>query len=178
MICKYCGKSIPNTAETCPYCGKKTSDGAERNRGGFNWGKFIAIIGSLLVLVSAFHPVMTGGINTLTVSFYASDFKQWVVVGASVVSVIAMIIPKLELLYPLATVFIGFVYAEFIRYGWYLLQVLADLRSAVGREVFRELSKYFTVSYSPFFLAGYSTMIVASVFIVLKVTVGAFFSKR
>lgn len=31
MICKRCGKSIPERAEKCPYCGKKTENGWRRD---------------------------------------------------------------------------------------------------------------------------------------------------
>ena len=32
MICKKCGRSIPERAEKCPYCGKRTPRGWEKKK--------------------------------------------------------------------------------------------------------------------------------------------------
>ena len=176
MICKHCGKSIPNTAETCPYCGESTK-GSFGNRKSINWGKLIALLAAVLVLISIFIPTFTLNLANLKIRFMVNDYKNWILIIASVVAMIAMLAPKLELLYPLATIAIGWVYADRIRYAIDWFRMIVASTGRFGLHYFSQFAHLFSIQYSSLFLIGYTIMVLATIFIILKYTIGKFFSK-
>ncbi len=179
MLCKHCKKSIPNSAAVCPYCGKNVKPLTGRKTGGgFSLGKFIAMIGSILVLVSAFVPAFTLNFSSIRISFDVGDVRRWVLVIASVLSILALFIHHAELVYPVATIAVGVASADFLRAVRAYFQTAGGIGSLFVTNGFHTMISYFTVSYSPLFMIGFLIMVIASIVIILKITIGSLFSKR
>lgn len=178
MLCKHCGKSIPNTANTCPYCGKSTKGSFSSGKGiSFNFGKFIAMIGSILLFASAFIPVFSWKVSEISFRFDVSDVKKWILVISSVISIVALLVPKIEFLHPVCAVAIGCAFAEPIRFVFDYFKLFDSIRKIIGWEGIMKFVNEFGLHYSVLFLIGYTIMVISAIVILLKLIIGRLISK-
>lgn len=177
MICRNCGKSIPNTAQTCPYCGKSTQGSGPRKYSSFNWGRLIAAAGAVLVLLSAFVPSFSMRPANLDIASLPAGINSWIMIIASIIAIVSAFVRKAELLYPFATLTIGFAHAERISYIINYFKAIDFRRTVIGWRGIVEFYNAFGRQYSQVFLIGFLIMVLSAVFIILKFTVGRFFSK-
>ncbi|MBQ9328005.1 MAG: zinc ribbon domain-containing protein [Solobacterium sp.] len=175
MICSHCGKSIPNTAQTCPYCGKPVK---HHSHTPISWYKFIALAGAVLVLLSAFIPAVSLNVSSIHFSIDWSDMRKWVMIVAGILSIIAMLVPSLELLYPVCTLFTGIVFYDLLKYTWEFFQMYSALRKLITIPELKGLFSLLSADYPALFLIGFLIMCICSIFVVLKYTIGRFFSKH
>ena len=179
MLCKHCKKSIPNSATVCPYCGKSVKPLKGKNTGGgFSLGKFIALIGSLLVLVSVFVPAFTMDIASIRISFDFGDVRKIVLVIASVISIIALFSSRIKFLYPLATIAVGGVSSDFLRFVVNYFRMIGGFGNLFAANGFGTLVTTFTASYSPFFMIGFTIMAIASIVMIVKFMITSIISRK
>ena len=162
MICKQCGKSIPNTAQECPYCGKQTKGSFEEFNTVIGIGRSIAIIGALLILTSAFVPLWHGNILGINFSVAMDPIQRGILVVSSTAGILAMLIPAITMLYPVAAIAIGCASARTLVNAWELLMEMNRVRYPINGP------SLFSANFSPVFMAGFLIMAVMSVMIVVK----------
>lgn len=162
MICKHCGKSIPNTAQECPYCGKQTKGSFEEFNTVIGIGRSIAIIGALLILTSAFVPMWSGSFLGINFSVAMDSIQRAILIVSSIVGILAMLIPSLTLLYPVAAIAIGCASAKTLVNAWELFMEMNRVRYPINGP------SLFSANFSPVFLVGFLIMTVMAVTIVMK----------